>query len=114
MSHSWPGNIRELQNTIERAAVMCDEGVIETAHLPVNIKNGYVLEEEKGAAETETRLSSIDGQLQKIEKGMIIEALKKTGGVQVKAAKLLGIKEKSLRYRITKLGIDVSSTKQGF
>ncbi len=113
MGHSWPGNIRELQNIIERAVVMCDEGVIEMAHLPVNIANGYGIEEKKGGG-TESYSPSIDGQLQKIEKGMIVEALKKTGGVQVEAAKLLGIKEKSLRYRITKLGIDVSSTKQGF
>ena len=59
--------------------------------------------------EKETKSLSIDGQLQKVEKGMIVEALKKTGGVQVKAAELLGINQRSLWHRIKKHNIDVGS-----
>ncbi len=107
LSHSWPGNIRELQNTMERAVVMCDKGVIEAAHLPLNVMNGLAIEE--GTPEFYSSSSSIDGQLQIIEKGMIVEALKKAGGVQVKAAELLGINQRSLWHRIKKHNIDAGS-----
>ena len=55
---------------------------------------------------------SIDEHLREIEKGMIIEALHKTGGVQVKAADLLGINQRSLWHRIGKYNIDVKQLKE--
>ena len=109
MNYSWPGNIRELQNTIERAAVLCDKGIIEVRHLPENIIDGlgdHFLEES-----TESSSSSIDDQLREIEKGMIIEALRKTEGVQAKAAEILGINQRSLWHRVKKHGIDAGSFK---
>jgi transcriptional regulator with GAF, ATPase, and Fis domain len=109
MNYSWPGNIRELQNTIERAAVMCDQGIIEVSHLPENIIDGlgdHFIEEP-----TEPLSSSIDDQLREIEKGMIIEALRKTDGVQAKAAGILGINQRSLWHRVKKHGIDAGSFK---
>ncbi|MFC1896770.1 helix-turn-helix domain-containing protein [Thermodesulfobacteriota bacterium] len=50
-------------------------------------------------------------RLQEIEKGMIIDALRRTGGVQVRAAELLGINERSLWHRVKKLEIDISAMK---
>jgi transcriptional regulator with GAF, ATPase, and Fis domain len=55
---------------------------------------------------------TIDKRLDEIEKGLIIEALTRTGGVQVKAAELLGINQRSLWHRIKKYGIDTESFKK--
>ncbi|MCP3950608.1 MAG: sigma-54-dependent Fis family transcriptional regulator, partial [Desulfobacterales bacterium] len=101
IGYSWPGNIRELQNTIERAAVMTDSGEIESQHLPESITRGFsggtlTLREEGG------NTASIDDQIKEIEKGMIIEALRKTNGIQIKAAEFLGINQRSLWHRVKK------------
>lgn len=109
MGYSWPGNIRELQNTIERAAVMTDTGEIETEHLPENISrglSGLTFRRESGEKNV-----SIDDQIKEIEKGMIIEALRKTDGVQIKAAEELGINQRSLWHRVKKHGINVKEIK---
>lgn len=105
LGHSWPGNVRELQNAIERAVVIAEED-IEPAHLPPELK-GEVL--------TDTRSddsASLDDRLAEIEKGMIIEAMTRMGGVQVRAAELLGINQRSLWHRIRKYRIDVASIKK--
>ena len=107
IAYSWPGNVRELQNTVERAAVMCEEETIEARHLPEEIKKGLITRDTDLLKES----MSIDEQLREIEKGMIIEALHKTGGVQVKAAELLGINQRSLWHRIGKYKIDVQQLK---
>jgi DNA-binding NtrC family response regulator len=59
----------------------------------------------------ESTQSSIDERLEEIEKGLIIEALNRSGGIQVKAAEILGINQRSLWHRIKKLGVDVESLK---
>ena len=110
IGYAWPGNIRELQNTVERAAVMTDSGEIETQHLPETITRGFsggiiTRREEDGD------IASIDDQIKEIEKGMIVEALKKTNGVQIKAAELLGINQRSLWHRVKKYAIDVKEIK---
>ena len=102
MDYSWPGNIRELQNIVERAAVMSDDGMIEAHHLPEDVR-GYYTDE----ASIETNSFSLNDQLRSIEKNMILGALKKAQGVQVKAAEILGINPRSLMHRIKKHNIDV-------
>jgi len=107
MVYSWGGNVRELQNIVERAAVMCEKSSIDIAHLPVNIKNNTPHLPQKKEGE----LISIDDQLQEIEKGFIVDALIKAGGIQVKSAGLLGINQRSLWHRIKKHQIDVRAFK---
>lgn len=109
IGYSWPGNIRELQNTIERAAVMTDSGEIETQHLPDRVSMGFTGGMTKPAGEGDT--ASIDEQIKEIEKGIIIEALKKTNGVQIQAAEMLGINQRSLWHRVKKYSIDVKGIK---
>jgi transcriptional regulator with PAS, ATPase and Fis domain len=108
-AYSWPGNVRELQNTLERAAVLTDTESIEPPQLPDHITGvipNHVLQN------PESPLSRpIDDRLDEVEKGLIIEALSRMGGVQVKAAELLGINQRSLWHRIKKLGIDVETLK---
>jgi DNA-binding NtrC family response regulator len=108
MVFSWPGNIRELKNTIESAAVISENGYIEPAQLPPKIAGGF------GPGATEHKLPSslsLDDRLQEIERSIIVEALTKTGGVQTRATELLGINQRSLWHRIKKLNIDVKGTK---
>jgi transcriptional regulator with PAS, ATPase and Fis domain len=111
VAFGWPGNIRELQNTIESASVIAEDGYIEPAQLPGKITSTF---NSPGPDQTEFRMpaySSLDERLSEIEKSMIIEALRKTGGVQVRATELLGINQRSLWHRIKKHNIDVKGIK---
>jgi len=108
MGFQWPGNVRELKNVIERAAVMAEEGMIEPQHLPVQISGGLV-----GQAMQEVpEQASLDDRMAEIEKRFIIDALTRADGVQVKAAQILGIKERSLWHRVKKYNIDVTTIRK--
>ena len=109
MAFSWPGNIRELKNTIESATVIAENGIIEPAHLPTKIAGAFV-QDQKTSVKFAANIS-LDERLKEIEKSMIIDALKKTGGIQVRATELLGINQRSLWHRIKKHGIDVKGMK---
>ena len=106
LAYSWPGNVRQLENVVERAAVMCENGTIEAPHLPAEIRGQFPHQVQPHIS---NGFTSMDDHLQKIEKGMIIDALLKTGGVQVRAAELLGINQRSLWHRIKKYQIDVKN-----
>ena len=120
MNYSWPGNVRELRNTVERVALMADNGLIEPSDIPVNILTSSGMEgmahshrdSDKSQESYETVGISIDDRLRGLEKEMILEALMSTGGVQARAAELLGIKERSLWHRIKKYEIDPGSLKK--
>ena len=108
VAFSWPGNIRELENTIESASVIAENGYIEPAQLPGKITGAFNQNSRDVKLPTNIPL---DERLKEIEKSMIIEALRKTGGVQVRATELLGINQRSLWHRIKKHDIDVKSLK---
>jgi transcriptional regulator with PAS, ATPase and Fis domain len=103
IGYSWPGNIRELRNVLEQASILSENGVIEIHHLPDDI-----FKKQNLLGETSDNMA-LDAKLELIEKEIIIDALKKTGGIQVKAADILGINQRSLWHRIKKLQIDVNS-----
>jgi len=108
MGFQWPGNVRELKNVIERAAVMAEEGMIEPQHLPAQISGGLV-----GQAMQEIpEQANLDDRMAEIEKRFIIDALTRADGVQVKAAQILGIKERSLWHRVKKYDIDVTTIRK--
>jgi two-component system response regulator HydG len=103
-TYSWPGNVRELQHVLEGAMVLSD-GVIRPDHLPPAIQRAA---QARPAAEAGPVLSgSLDEALEEWERRMILDALQRTQGVQARAAKILGVSERSLWYRIKKLGIQV-------
>ncbi len=120
LNYSWPGNVRELQNTVERIALMAEDGIIEPYDIPANILTSsgmegidYSKDRRKVQDElNETEKISIDDRLRDLEKKLIIEALISTGGIQARAAELLGIKERSLWHRIKKYEIDPGSLKE--
>jgi len=102
IGHNWSGNIRELKNVLERASIMSEDGVIDVCHLPEEIRKGI-----RAIPGSSRENLPLDEQMNLMEKEMIITALKETSGVQVKAAGILGINQRSLWHRIKKHEIDV-------
>ena len=96
-AHDWPGNIRELQNVVERAVLLCQAGRVRLQDLPVELAR------ESSADMPEQ--TSLRGQ----ERAMIVRALEEAGWNQSKAARALGISRDNLRYRIKKYKIERQS-----
>jgi len=96
-SYHWPGNVRELENCIERAVLLCDEDVIRSDHLPPSLQ--MVRKDQPGNALT------LPERVENLEREMIVDALKKTGGCQRRAAAELGLTQRILGYKIKKYGI---------
>ncbi len=107
-AHHWPGNVRELRNAIEAAAALA-AGMIEPEHLQTCARVPCDVLPEAITASGELIGATLDERLAAMERAIIIDALTRTGGVQVRAAEHLGIKERSLWHRIAKHRIDVSS-----
>ena len=105
IGYGWPGNVRELQNVIERAVIFAEE-TIEEIHLPPQL-TGLPDSQNTGTRGDQP----LDERLIEIEKGMIIEAISRVGGIQARAANLLGINQRSLWHRVKKYNIDVSTLK---
>ena len=96
--YHFPGNIRELENVIERAVANCDGGVIHARHLPPTIQTA----EQSGTAAK----ASLDDAIAQFERDMISDALKSSRGNIAKAARLLGSTERVIGYKIRNLAID--------
>lgn len=97
MEYDWPGNVRELENTVERVVVMARGKVVTIDDLPFNIKDQSF--KTKYAVHAKDALPST---IEDIEKAKILDALKKTGWVQAKAARVLGITARQIGYKIKK------------
>jgi two-component system response regulator AtoC len=103
-AYSWPGNIRELQNCVERAVIVSHGSLIDVMDLP-----GYVFESAPRETSAAAVPADLDTELANIERDFILDALRCTNGVQVKAAAMLGISERSLWHRVKKLGIKIDA-----
>ena len=113
-AYHWPGNVRELENAVEASTILA-QNVIELRHLPSAITTRFGKSDSKdNNIDLSSRRMGLDHRLDELEKGIIIDALKQSGGVQKKAAEILGIKERSLWHRIKKYDIDAASFKHQF
>jgi DNA-binding NtrC family response regulator len=100
MKYNYPGNVRELENIVERAVVLTRNKIITLNDLPINIKG---FKEEKSITASEK--GTLTEQVEALEKQLIFDALQESGGNQTKAGKLLGLTERNLRYKLKKYGI---------
>jgi transcriptional regulator with GAF, ATPase, and Fis domain len=106
VAHSWPGNIRELRNVIERAALFSDRPEVAVADLGLyGAPTGGAGGLEDAAASGGAMLVSHTLNLAELEKQAIETALERVGWVQKEAAGLLGLSERQMTYRLDKLGI---------
>ncbi len=102
----WPGNVRELANVLERAVTLCQGSVIGPAELPEAIRGRGGPAAQAVAAELPEGGLDLQAHLDGIERGFLEEALARAGGVKTEAARLLSLSFRSLRYRLSKFGID--------
>ena len=101
MQYDFPGNIRELENIIEHAFVLCRGQVIELEHMPKELINKTELMQKQEKYELPAK-----NQLKDAEANVIIEALKRNNGHRDKTAKELHIDKSTLWRKMKKLGIE--------
>jgi Nif-specific regulatory protein len=106
VDYDWPGNVRELENCIERMVVMARRDIIapEEVPLPVNVHGTPALSTPVAASHTDDQ--SLTRTIADLEHDRLVEALQRTGGVQTRAASLLGITPRQLGYKLKKYQID--------
>jgi DNA-binding NtrC family response regulator len=98
--YSWPGNIRELKNCLERAVLMCEMPFIREEDL--SLRTEY---DGAGSGAAQLRLPPDGIQLDDLEKQAILEALRINNWVQKDAAKFLGISSRVMNYKVAKYEI---------
>jgi DNA-binding NtrC family response regulator len=107
LRYSYPGNVRELENIVERAVVLCRGDLITTRDLPFHLQEG-----KSEASEFTKKEKGLPEALEEIEKDLIIKALDQHQWVQTKAAENLRISERVLRYKIRKYKLRSDEVKE--
>jgi DNA-binding NtrC family response regulator len=92
--YGWPGNVRELRNVIERAMLLSDSNQLEARDFPSHSA--------AASAGDEFQLPASGVDLEKLERSLVIQALRRSGGNQTRAGSLLGLNRDQIRYRIEK------------
>jgi DNA-binding NtrC family response regulator len=104
--YSWPGNVREVENLVERLVVLNDDGVIRTSDLPDYVINNSVPQHHKHTEiELPTEGVDLDGVLERVENGFIEQALQRTRGNKTMAAELLRLNRTTFIERLRKKGL---------
>ncbi|MDD2558605.1 MAG: sigma-54 dependent transcriptional regulator [Desulfuromonadaceae bacterium] len=103
LDYAWPGNVRELENVLERSIILSEDDMLEFASLPASIT-----ESENRPAPTALLPEEgmdIEAYLREVETQLLSQALERSNGIKKKAARLLHLSFRSLRYRLEKLGL---------
>ncbi|HEW81019.1 MAG TPA: sigma-54-dependent Fis family transcriptional regulator, partial [Nitrospirae bacterium] len=101
-NYKWKGNVRELENIVERAVLLCDTEIIDIDYLSDKIRSGPAAE----AVSVPQGGIDFEKIMEDTEKAYLIKALEKTNGVMTEAAKLLNLSFRSFRHKLKKFGID--------
>jgi two-component system response regulator PilR (NtrC family) len=103
LGYAYPGNVRELENAVERAVTLARSNTIEPVDLPPEITGGPAAV--SNAPVLPDVGLDIEAYLASVERSLLLQALERTDGVRTRAAALLGLSFRSFRYRLAKLGI---------
>jgi DNA-binding NtrC family response regulator len=105
LSYDWPGNIRELQNVLERALVLAEQDVIGPEHLPPEVRpsDGLPLADTRAAADEPARVSLLS--LEEVERRHVTRVLEATGGNREEASRILGISRRTLTRMVQRWGL---------
>lgn len=98
--YPWPGNVRELENCMLRAMLQCEGDVIRSHHLPPNMQ--------PSADEPQADRGTLAAAVERVERELILDALRSTRGNRAKAARLLDITERQMGLRVKRYGIDAT------
>jgi two-component system response regulator PilR (NtrC family) len=101
-NYHWKGNVRELENIIERVVLLCDSEIIGVKHLPEEIRSATTAER----VTVPSGGINFEKMMEDMEKAYLIKALEQTNGVKTEAAKLLNLSFRSFRYKLKKYGIE--------
>jgi two-component system response regulator PilR (NtrC family) len=111
-AYPFPGNIRELENMMERAVALASSTAIGLGDLPPEV-SGLSASPSPLLARLPAEGCALDSVLGEVERRLMLQALERTGGGRKSAAKLLGISFRSLRYRLEKHAIDLAGDDEG-
>jgi two-component system response regulator PilR (NtrC family) len=103
--YSWPGNVRELEHTIERAVALEPTAIIQPEALPQQVTNYNPTRLSPSAFDLPDEGINLVAHLEHLEKTYLLEALRRTGGNQTRAAEILHLSVRSLRHLLDKHGI---------
>jgi two-component system response regulator PilR (NtrC family) len=104
MAYTFPGNVRELENIIERSLVL-DSERITIDSLPEQVKGAIKRFDLHAAVDIPEEGINLEPALENLEKQYLLKALEKSGGIKIKAAELLGMSFRSYRYKLSKFGL---------
>ncbi|HTZ00570.1 MAG TPA: sigma-54 dependent transcriptional regulator [Rhodocyclaceae bacterium] len=99
-AHSWPGNVRELENAIQRAVILAPSEVIGAEHLPIAGGSPAAVPAPVASVAPAPPAAQASTNIKDLERAHILETLAKVGGSRKKAVELLGISERTLRYKL--------------
>ncbi len=109
MRHHWPGNIRELENVVERAVLLADAAVIAVGDLQIGEQQATA---SPGERATVVKIPPTGIPLEEIERQAVVEALKMSNWIQKDAAELLGISPRVMNYKIKILHIEIPRSRR--
>lgn len=107
-SYRWPGNVRELENVVERALALTTSSSISVRDIPESLR--VPARRKDSLVELPAEGMNIEDHLEDIRRQLMSQALQRTGGVQTKAAELLGMSFRSFRYYSKKVALSSSET----